>query len=196
MTTPNGNAGALALGPGKLFWAPLGTPLPVDLADALNAAFKLIGYTEEGSTFNYAITTEPVEVAEEVDRIFTKTTGREGSVDFAMAEVTARNMTLAFNGGTVTRTTSGAIKYTPPAVGTEVRRILVWQSEDGEERWVYPQVFQAGSVAMARRKGAAKTTVPVSFALEKPASGGQPFEVYFDDERDGGTGVVPAATTP
>lgn len=194
MTTPNGDAGALSLGPGKLSWAPLGTTLPADLADALAAAFEPIGYTEEGSTFNYSITTEPVDVAEELDRVLTKTTGREGSVEFAMAENTVRNLTLAFNGGTVTRTAGGNVKYTPPAPGTEVRRVLVWESEDGQERWVFPQVFQGGSVSMARRKGATKTTISVAFSLEKPATGGEVFEAYYADERDGGSGV--AAGTP
>lgn len=193
MTSPNGNAGALSLGTGKLYWAPLGTTLPADLADALNDAFKLVGYTEEGSTFNYSVSTEPVEVAEEYDRVMTKTTGREGTVEFAMAENTVRNLTLAFNGGTVTRTTSGAVKYTPPAPGTEVRRVLVWESEDGQERWVYPQCFQGGSVSMARRKGATKTTISVAFSLEKPAAGGDVFEAYYADERDGDSGVAPAA---
>ena len=117
-------------------------------------AFKSIGYTEEGSEFSYEMSSDPVEVAESLDPVFYRTTGRNGGLTFAMAENTVRNLTLAFNGGTVTRTTSGAVKYSPPEPGTEVRRILVWESEDGEERWVYPQVFQGGSVSMARRKGA------------------------------------------
>jgi hypothetical protein len=191
LTAP-GNAGALSLGPGKLSYAPLGTPLPVDLADALDDAFEAIGYTEEGSEFSYEIASEPVDVAESLDPLFHKTTGRNGALTFAMAENTVRNLTLAFNGGTVTRTATDAVKYAPPEPGTEVRRIIVWESEDGEERWVYPQVFQGGSVTMARRKGATKATIPVNFRLEKPALGGPPFHVFYADERDGGSGVAPA----
>jgi hypothetical protein len=192
LTAPVGNAGTLSLGPGRLFYAPIGTPLPVDLADALDTAFKAIGYTEEGSEFSYELSSDPVEVAESLDPLFHRTTGRNGGLTFAMAENTVRNLTLAFNGGVVTRTTSGAVKYSPPEPGTEVRRSLVWQSEDGEERWVYPQVFQGGSVSMARRKGSSKATIPVDFRLEKPAVGGPPFSAYYANARDGGSGVAPA----
>jgi hypothetical protein len=198
MTTV-GNSAALSLGVGTLYWAPLGTTLPTNLSGALDPAFARIGYTEEGSEFSYEISTDPVEVAESLEPVFYKTTGRSGSITFAMAENTVRNLTLAFNGGTVTRNADGSIGYEPPEPGTEVRRVLVFQSEDYDatdktgERWVFPQVFQGGSVAMARRKGADKVTLPAEFRLEKPALGGAPFKAFYADEREGGEGVAPAA---
>ncbi|WP_394620950.1 hypothetical protein JNUCC0626_18205 [Lentzea sp. JNUCC 0626] len=191
MSAPVGNAAPLSLGPGRLWVAPLGTALPTDLGTALDAAFKPVGYTEEGSEFSYELTSDPVEVAESLDPVFYRTTGRNGTVTFAMAENTVRNLTLAFNGGSVTRTTSGAVSYEPPEPGTEVRKVLVFDSEDGEERWIFNQVFQGGSVTMSRRKGADKTTIPVEFRLEKPALGGAPFRAIYADERDGGSGVAP-----
>jgi hypothetical protein len=190
--TPAGNAAALSLGVGTLYWAPLGTTLPADLTDTLDPAFKKIGYTEEGSEFAYEISTDPVEVAESLEPVYYKTTGRSGTLTFAMAENTVRNLTLAFNGGKVTRTASGAISYEPPEPGTEVRRTLVFQSEDNQERWVFPQVFQGGSVSMARRKGADKVTLPAEFRLEKPALGGSPFRAFYADVREGGVGTAPA----
>jgi hypothetical protein len=192
LTTPVGQSGALSLGVGRLWVASLGTTLPTDLATSLDAAFSAIGYTEEGSEFSYEMSSDPVEVAESLDPVFYRTTGRNGTVTFAMAENTVRNLTLAFNGGTLTRTTSGAVAYEPPEPGSEVRKILVFDSEDGEERWVFPQVFQGGSVSMARRKGADKVTIPVEFRLEKPVLGGAPFKAYYADERDGGSGLAPA----
>lgn len=193
VSTAVGNAAALSLGVGSLWWAPLGTPLPEDLADAKNAAFQRIGYTEEGSEFAYELSSDPVEVAESLDPVFYRTTGRNGTVTFAMAENTVRNLTLAFNGGEVKRTAGGNISYTPPEPGTEVRRTLVFESEDGQERWVFPQVFQGGSVSMARRKGADKVTIPAEFRLEKPALGGAPFKAFYADAREGGDNVAPAA---
>lgn len=192
MTAPVGNAAALSLGVGRLYYAPIGTALPTDLASTLDAAFKPIGYTEEGSEFSYELSSEPVEVAESLDPVFYRTTGRNGSVTFAMAENTVRNLTLAFNGGTVTRTTGGNIAYEPPEPGTEVRRVLVFDSEDGQERWIFPQVFQGGSISMARRKGNGKVTIPAQFRLEKPALGGAPFKAIYADDREGGTGIAPA----
>lgn len=189
MPTP-GNAGNLSLGPGTLYYAPLGTVLPADLATPLDAAFQPIGYTEEGSEFSYELSSDPVEVAESLDPVFYRTTGRNGTVTFAMAENTVRNLTLAFNGGAVIKTTSGATAYEPPEPGTEVRRSLVFTAEDGEERWIFPQVFQGGSVTMSRRKGADKVTIPAEFRLEKPALGGAPFKALYAANRDGGSGVA------
>lgn len=191
MTTPTGNAAALSLGPGWLYWAPLGTALPIDRTTALDAAYQRIGYTDEGSELSFEISSESVEVAEELDPVFTRTTGRNGSLTFAMAENTVRNLTLAFNGGTVASVGTGDFSYEPPEPGQEVRRILVWESEDAQERWVYPQVFQAGSVTMSRRKGATKTTIPAQFKLEKPAAGGAPFKAFYAGERSGGATATP-----
>lgn len=179
------NAEALSLGPGRLYVAPVGTAAPTDLTTALGAAWEPIGYTEEGSEFSYEVSSEPVEVAEELDPLFYRTTGRSGTVSFAMAENTARNLTIAFNGGDVSApATDGSVTYTPPEPGTEERRALLFESEDGEERWVWPQVFQGGNVSMARRKGAEKTTLPVEMRVEK-RSGEPPFQVILAGSREG-----------
>lgn len=187
-----GNAGALSLGPGWLYYAPLGTALPTDHTTALAAAYLEIGYTEEGSELSFEISSEAVEVAESLDPVMYRSTARNGGLTFAMAENTVRNLTLAFNGGTVTSygvAPADGFKYVPPEPDEVVRRILVWESEDKLERWVYPQVFQGGSVAMARRKGATKTTLPVEFRLERPAAGGSPFEAFYAASRGGGVTV-------
>ena len=189
------NSEALSLGPGRLSVAPLGTALPTDHTTALDPVFEEVGSTEEGSEFAYEITSDPVSVAESLDPLFHRTTGRSGTVSFAMAENTVRNLTLAFNGGTVTAYGTGAdagFQYEPPEPGEEVARILVWESEDGEERFVWKQVTQGGSVSMARRNGSDKTTIPVEFRVERPTSGGAPWTAFYADVRSGGV-TDPAA---
>lgn len=177
------NAEAISLGPGRLFVAPVGTTAPTDLTTALDPAWVPVGYTEEGSEFSYELSSEEVPVAEELDPLFYRTTGRSGTVSFAMAENTARTLGIAFNGGTVSEPgTDGSVTYTPPEPGNEERRALLFESEDGEERWHFPQVFQGGSVSIARRKGAEKATLPVEMRLEKRA-GEPPFRVVLDGAR-------------
>lgn len=183
------NSETLSLGPGRLLWAPLGTALPVDHSTALAAAYKEIGSTEEGSEFSYEISSDPVTVAESYDPLFYKTTGRSGTVSFAMAENTVRNLTLAFNGGTITGYGTGptaGFKYEPPEPGNEKSIVLVFESEDNEERWVWKQTTQGGSVAFSRRQGADKTTVPVEFRVERPAAGGAPWTAFYATVRSGG----------
>lgn len=179
------NAKALSLGPGVLYVAPLLSPIPTDLATAWDAAWARVGYTEEGSEFSYEFSTDPVEVAESLDPLFYRTTGRTGTVSFSMAENTARNLTWAFNGGTVV--TSGVapnqvVTYEPPEPGQEVRRMVGFQSEDGQERWIFRQCFQGGTVSMVRRKGSDKTLIPVEMRVEKPASG-KPFTAIYHIDR-------------
>lgn len=179
----------LSLGPGRLYVAPLGTAEPTDLVTPLPAVWSEVGYTSEGSEITYSMSADPVEVAESLDPLFNRTTSRSGTCAFAMAENTVRNLTLAFNGGTITTTGTGASQiftYEPPQPGKEVRRMIVWQSEDGTERWILRQVFQAGDVTTARRKGATYATLPVSFALEAPATGLTPFRAIYAGTRAGG----------
>ena len=61
-----GNAAALGLGPGFLYFAPLGTPEPTDLTTpwaTVSASWVAIGYTEDGSELSYNPSTSPVDAA-------------------------------------------------------------------------------------------------------------------------------------
>lgn len=180
-----GNASNISLGAGTLYVAALGSTEPTDVTAALAAAWKEIGYTEEGSEISIEVSSDPVEVAEEIDPVLHVMAGRTVTISFAMAENTARNLTLALNGGTV-NTAGGVTTYEPPAPGAAQRVMIVFQSEDGQERWIFRQCFQAGNVSVARRKGADKVTIPVEMRAEKP-SGQQAFKVIFKDSRSGGT---------
>lgn len=167
-----GNPNAIALGPGILYIAPLGTAEPVDLTTAwttVDAAWSQIGYTDDGSTFKYKLNTDTVEVAEELDPIKKAVNSREASVAFAMAEVTATNLKRALNGGTIT-TGTGIVTFEPPDLGTEVRTMLGWESEDHTERWVFRQCFSDGEVGIDRKKGNSKGTIATEFSLEKPSA--------------------------
>lgn len=175
---------AIATDPGYLFWAPLGTAEPTHtvagsvFTDAWPAAWKVLGATEEGHNFTWSTSTETIEVAEFLDPIKYVTTGRSGSIAFALASITAENVKRALNGGTLATTGTGATTmttFTPAAMGAEVRCMIGWESQDSTERLVAYQCFNTGSVSIARRKGAAKATIPVEFGLEVPTTG-QPFK--------------------
>lgn len=192
------DAKTISLGPGTLYWAPLGTAEPTNTAaankftDAWPVAWKQIGYTEDGSEFSYELSTDPVEVAQVLEPLFYRTTGRSGSVSFEMSENTVQNLVLSFNGGTVTSSgtgVTGVFSYEPPDPGNEVRIMLGFESEDKQERWIFRQVFQGGTVSQSRRKGADKATLPVEFMIEKPATA-KPFKVAMTDPRSGGVVVT------
>lgn len=166
-----GNPAGLALGPGKLYIAVLGTDEPADLTtpwETVSANWIPLGYTDEGSTFTYSVDSENVEVAEELDPVAVALTSRELGLTFALAEITATNLKRALNGGSIVSGT-GIVTFEPPDLGEEVRTMLGWESEDGSERWVYRKCLQVGNMEMSRAKGAAKATISCDFRLERPA---------------------------
>lgn len=180
MPAPTMPVPAIATDPGYLWWAPAGTAEPTHtvagsvFTDAWPVGFLLLGATEEGSNFSFQTTTEQITVAEFLDPLKYVSTGRSGSIAFALASITATNMKRALNGGTITTTGTGATTmsaYTPPVLGAEVRCVIGWESQDSTERLIAYQTFNTGQVSVQRRKGAAKATLPVEFGLEVPASG-------------------------
>lgn len=171
--TARGNASNIALGPGYLYINDVGATEPTDLVTAwasVDADWVGLGYTDAGSEFDYALSTDPVNVAEELDPLQVVTTGRSSSVKFALAELTAKNLQRASNGGTIT-TGTGIVTFEPPDLGTEVRCAIGFESEDHTERWVFRQCFQTGDISLTRAKGASNATLACEFTLEKPASG-------------------------
>lgn len=168
---------------GYLLIAPLGSTVPTNtvassvFTDSWDAAWISLGATEEGSTFNYSTTVEPVTVAEFFDPITYRTTSRTGSIAFALADITLSNMRRAVNGGIAALTaTSGTGATTlgtlnPPAPGAEVRAMIGWESLDSTMRLVCHQTIQGGEIAMSHKKAPDKALIACTFNLEVPTSG-------------------------
>ncbi|MEV4179943.1 hypothetical protein AB0J28_00670 [Streptosporangium canum] len=175
-----GKPEAIALGPGYLYVAVLGTAEPADLTTpwaSVSPNWIHLGYTNEGSEFTYELSSEDVEVAEELDPVATALTGRNMGLGFALAQITATNLKYAMNGGTITAGT-GIVTFEPPDLGEEVSVMLGFESEDHEERWVYRQCLNQGNIGVARRKGAEKSLINCEFKMTKPA-GAKPFKAIL-----------------
>lgn len=174
-----GNADAVQLGPGRLYVAPLGTSEPTSASAALPSAWSPIGYTEDGNAFASDLTSEPVEVAEELDPIAYENTRRLNRLTFQMAEATARNLVLALGGGAAQANDGSSVE--PPDAGSEVAVMLIWDSDETpgatNVRWLYRQAKPSGTIEIGRRKAPGKTLIPVTFNLEKPSSA-KPFKVF------------------
>lgn len=179
----DGNANDVKLGPGRLWVAAIGTSEPASGSAVLPSAWRSVGYTEEGNVFTTEITTEPVEVAEELDPIRYENTRRASSVQFQMAEMSRENLALALNAGAAAANDAQA--FEPPDLGTEVRCMIVWDSNEsatdgldgGNVRWLYRQCYQVEAIETSRAKAPAKSLIPVRFQLEKP-TGLAPYKVF------------------
>lgn len=169
--------------PGYLFIAPLASALPTNtvtaskFTDAWPAAWLPLGATEEGSTFAYNSTVEPITVAEFFDPIAYRTTERAGSIAFNLADFTLTNYRRALNGGVAALApTSGATPdvhlgtLEPPDPGSEVRAMVGWESLDNTLRLVCRQTLQGGEVSSAFQKSPSKALIPCTFQMEVPAA--------------------------
>lgn len=168
---PSPSSANISTGAGLIYYAPLGTAVPVSRTTAWAAGWEVVGYTENGHSFNHSLIVENIEVAEVLEPVRRVTTGKDDRFVFTMAEITLAHFEFALNGGTVTADGAIGSIYEPPDVGAEVRHMLGWDSEDGLQRLVILQALSAGNVETARRKGTDFAKIPVEFALERPASG-------------------------
>jgi len=183
------------VGPGTLYVAPLATTEPVATTGAWPAGWVELGYTDTGSTFDFAPKVTPVEVEEEYWPVRQAITTYEGSTTFALAEQTRQNLAISLNAGVGSSLLSatqgsdvdGSIWQETPAPGTEVRVMVGWDAlpegattgSDPFGRLIIRQALQTGSLKITRRKGANKATYACTFMLEKPNAATQPFRFIF-----------------
>ena len=173
-----GTPAAVKVGPGLVYVAPIGTTEPTTVSGALPSAWIPVGYTESGSTFTSNVTYEDIEVAEELDPIRTTATKRVTTFKLDMAEINAQNWSIAFNGGTIGTPTGGYVTFEPPDLGTEQRLMLVWSSDDAQERLLCRRVLQVGTIETARQKAPNKSLIPAEFRLEIPTDGSAVFKMW------------------
>jgi hypothetical protein len=182
VATPN-----LLVDPGWLFWAPLASTLPANtvvasvFTDAWPVAWLPLGATVEGSTLAYEINVEAMSVAELFDPVKYATTGRTGSIAFALANWSLTNLKRALNGGVITvtgATTTTMSSYALPTPGQEVRAMIGWESSDSTVRVIVLQALSSGTIEMAFQKAPDFAQIPATFNMELPPGGSQPFNVY------------------
>lgn len=166
-------------GPGRIYYAPLGTAIPTITAAASKIAatwtsWVQVGSTDAGLTYTESAETADIKVAESLYPIRTVTTSKSSRISFVMSEISDINWKLAMNGGTNTSSGTGATKlttYVPPLVGAEVRVMLAFVDNLDTEALVWPQVFNVGSVEYVRGTYETKAGLSVEFNAEIPASG-------------------------
>lgn len=177
------------VGPGFLWIAPIGTTEPTPTAaaskftDTIPVAWIPLGATTEGSTFSYSTNVEPVNVAEFFDPISYYTTERSGTLAFTMANWTLSNVRRAMNGGVAALTPTGTggaeiTSFEPPTPGTEVRSMLLWQSDDDTVRLLVRKAISGGEVSMQFQKAPNLAGIPTTWNMEIPTSTSVPFKMW------------------
>jgi hypothetical protein len=160
----------ISVGSGTLYYALIGTTEPASLTATWVTGWANIGYTEKGTTFTRGVTAADIDVAEEFYSPGVVITGYTGTIDFALSQMTANNLSICFNGGTITTNAGVDIWFDPPAAGTEIYCMLGWQSNAADERYIWRKCMQTGATATSRQKVLPQALLPVSFKMYKPSS--------------------------
>lgn len=160
----------IAIGPGRLWVAPIGTAAPTSASAAPGAGWWPLGYTEEGTTVDIELTMDPIEVAEELDPVDYANSARSVKFNVALAEVTRKRMALALSLGAA-YVDNAAVLDMPSAGTAPVGVALIWDSaEDATDlalknkRWYVPKVMPMGTVSIARKKSPDKSTLPLELS--------------------------------
>lgn len=153
---------------GKVYVAPAGTALPTNIATALNAAFKDVGYvSEDGVTFTDGKDIENVEAWQSFYPIRKLITAKNTAVEFVMRQWNEDTVKVAFGGGVIQRT-AGITTYRPPKPDDALDyRAVVIEWTDGAAityRLVIPRAIIDGEVGPNIVRTAA-ADLPVSFAV-------------------------------
>lgn len=162
--------------PGILLSGVLGSSLPSMTPTAgifiddwsTTSGWTAMGPTDAGSQFHDTPTVEQLMIAESYYEVANVVTGREASIEFALAHITVANIKASLNGATVTGTATAttSAKIQPPVIGAETRQMIGWESNDHTVRLVGYQAFQVGDISPEFRKGATKALLSCQYRFE------------------------------
>lgn len=166
------NANQVIAGVGLLYVAPIGTAEPTSATASLGSPWREVGYTEAGATISTEITTENIEVAEELEPVGVATSSRNATVSFGMAQTTRENLALALNLGIQANNDT---PIEPPDASEEVYVMGALKTDQGA-LWLFRKMKNSGNFELARAK-TGKTLITVTFTLYKP-TGLKQFKVF------------------
>lgn len=177
-----GNPNRVKLGPGRLYYAPLGTAEPTTPTAALPSAWQPVGYTEDGTEVATNITSEDITVAEEFDPIDNVMTARSTVVNVTMAEARKANLLVALGGDGSDTDDGTGFEFPDPESIPGV--MLVWDSDlaatptTSNRRWIFRKVKPSGNVTVVRRKAPAKNSITASLTAVKPDASNAAVKVF------------------
>lgn len=121
---------------GSLYMAPVGTAMPTDVAAAMAAAWKELGYlSEDGPSLEASTDKEQIRAWQSLDPVRTNLTERSMTTSFTLLQRNLNTLQLAFGGGTVTTTGTAPNEvhtFTPPGDDNTVfERAFVLEVVDG-----------------------------------------------------------------
>lgn len=178
-----GTPGNVKLGPGRLWYAPIGTAEPTDGSTVLPAAWLAVGYTENGTEIATSVSAEDIEVAEEIDPIDNIQTKRTTVLNVEMVESTKRRLLLAIAGSVGAASFDDTIPFELPDVDQIQGVMMIWEStlstpDATNRRWLFRLCKPNGTITTVRRKAPAKSSISASFSCVKSSAGLRAIKIF------------------
>jgi hypothetical protein len=176
----------IVAGDGSVSIAAVGTALPTTAVANLNAAFSELGYTtEDGVGVNKTLDIQNFRVWQTKQPIRRERGDEDLILSFELVQWNEVTVPLAFGGGTIGTDGGSGYKYTPPADSDALPTYsAVIDVKDGSD--VVRFVLNTASIADGvdtRFNRAAMGGLPISLQALKPESGGDPYNIYFNETR-------------
>jgi hypothetical protein len=175
-----GSSANIHLGPGRLYYAPLGTAEPATAIAALPSAWRVVGYTESGTQIEAEVTSESIMVAEELDPVLIVQTSRMTRLTVEMVEMAVSKLAFAMGGSATRVDDATAFDFPDPASVTGF--MLVWDSHESptdanNRRWIFRAVYPNGTITINRNKAPQKASMSASFMCAVPEGSTSPVRV-------------------
>jgi hypothetical protein len=152
---------------GKVFVAPVGTPEPNTPTEALNAAYKDLGYiSEDGITASFGVSIEDIMSFQSLLPVRKVVTGRTADIGFTMREWSAETFSLALGGGSFD-SSGGNYLFYPPANDEALAEnavIIEWNDGTKNYRLIIRRAIIADSVETQLVRNAA-ADLPISLSV-------------------------------
>jgi hypothetical protein len=131
------NASEVVVGSGgKVYIAPVGTPEPNTPTEALNAAFKDLGYiSEDGVSASFGVTVEDINAFQSLLPIRRVVTGRTADLSFTCRQWNADTFALALGGGSFDETGGNYIFYPPANNDALAEWAVIIEWNDGSKNY-------------------------------------------------------------
>lgn len=121
---------------GKIYIAPVGTPEPNTPTEALNAAYKDLGYiSEDGVTASFGVTVEDINAFQSLLPIRRVVTGRTADISFVLRQWNADTFSLALGGGSFDETGGNYIFYPPENDAALAENAVIIEWNDGSKNY-------------------------------------------------------------
>lgn len=173
---------------GQIDLAAYGTALPVDIDEALNAAFVDAGLaTEDGVKFSVNRTVVDKKAWQAFEAVRKIVTGRDSMASFVLEQWNRHNVPLAFGGGSVATTANG-FKYDPPDPEDldERSAVISWADDDKNYRLVIRKCIVVDNVETNLTR-TDTSDLPITLGI-LGVDGTTPWYILTDDPNFGAAG--------